>query len=523
MLPEAGGNESAGPSPFAPDSAPWPGRLTLVLLVVAGSAIRFLYLARKPFWFDECFSAEVAQIDWRNFLHLLWWREANMSLYYVLLKVWLLFSPHGGQSPFFIRSLSVVIAAATLPAIYWLGVLLYNRRVALIAAALLTFNAYHVRYAQEARGYALFVLLATLSSACLIAFLREPSRRRSAGYGLASVLAVYAHFYALLLVAAHWLVLRCFGGPRAMGAALSAQLRRAWIMIGVAVFPLLVFVAKTGAGPIRWIQRPGVHDLFAFCEHLAGGDNWPLAAIFAVACIAAVAPVGKHLFARNQGWETWRCQFLLIWLLFPVVLTVLLSFARPVFLARYMIFCLPALAVLAAAGLARIRQSWLLAATLSAVLLFCSQGVSFVYSHDFDNERDASGAATNFILDHSLPGDAIIFHIAETRVPYEFFRSVRAGRNSASPAFNAQFGPDILFPHQGTGLDYRDFTGKPTADFVQSAAARHKRVWVMLMNNGTALNPDPTTIMLTRVLAGSFARAEQWEFTRVEVRVYSRE
>src|SRR5580692_568445 len=111
--------------------------LVLVVLVAAGIAVRVWCLACKPFWFDECFSVEVARIDWRNFLHLLWWREANMSLYYVLLRIWL----HFGQSPFFIRSLSVAISALTVPAIYWLGRLLYNRRVGLIGAALFAFNA----------------------------------------------------------------------------------------------------------------------------------------------------------------------------------------------------------------------------------------------------------------------------------------------------------------------------------------------------------------------------------------------
>jgi hypothetical protein len=52
----------------------------LGLLFATGAAVRFLCLACKPFWFDECFSVEVARIGWRNFLHLLWWREANMSL-----------------------------------------------------------------------------------------------------------------------------------------------------------------------------------------------------------------------------------------------------------------------------------------------------------------------------------------------------------------------------------------------------------------------------------------------------------
>jgi mannosyltransferase len=511
---EASVNQSADASPVP--RADW---LTLLLLLAAGLAVRFVHLVSKPFWFDECFSVEVARIGWGNFLRLLWWREANMSLYYLLLRICL----HFGQTEFFIRSLSVLIAAATLPAIYWLGRLLYNGRVGLIAAALFAFNAYSVRYAQEARSYALFLLLATLSSCFLIALLREPSRRSRLGYVLVSSLAVYAHFYALLLVVAHWLAWRRLGNAHLSSPQRPAQMGRAGIAIGVAALPLLVFVAKTGAGPIRWIPRPGFHGVLVFYEHLAGGSNWLLPAIFALACIAAVLPARKQLWTQEQDWETWRIQFLLIWLLFPVLLTVLLSFARPVFLGRYMIFCLPALLILVAAGLARIRQSWLMGATLAGMLLLCGQGILFVYGHDFDHERDSSGAASNFILDHAEPGDGVIFHIAETRIPYEFFRTLRVGEDTASPNFTAALGPEIIFPRHGAGLDYRDFTGKPTADLLRAAQASHPRVWVMLMNNGSEENPDPTTVMLSRILPESFPRMQRWTFTKVEVRLYGKD
>ncbi len=526
--PEAAVDQTPSASSFPPDPARRVHWLTLLVLLAAGAAVRLLFLARKPFWFDECFSAEVARMNWSDFLHLLWWREANMSLYYLLLRVWLRFehfAPGDAQSEFFIRSLSAAFAVVTIPAVYWLARLLYNRRVALIAAALLTFNAYSLRYSQEARSYALFLLLATLSSGFLIALVREPVRRNRLGYVVVSILAVYAHFYALLLLAAHWLVLRGLFKPPS-SAPLSAQLRRAWITIGLAALPLLIFVAKTGAGPIRWIQRPGLRDVLDFYKNLAGGSNWDLLIVSAVACIMALLPLDRQKSARNQnwnmGWDRWRSQFLLVWLLFPVALTVLLSFARPVFLGRYMIFCLPALLILVAAGLARLQQSWLLAAVLAGILLLASQGIFFVYTHDFDNERDASTAASSFILDHAQPGDAVVFHIAETRIPYEFVRSMKTGKNTAGPAFTAQLGPEILFPNHGSGLDYRDFTGKPTPDFLRTAAISHARVWVMLMNNGPADNPDPTTVMLTDILPELFPRVLRWQFPRVEVRLYSK-
>jgi hypothetical protein len=198
-----------------------------------------------------------------------------------------------------------------------------------------------------------------------------------------------------------------------------------------------------------------------------------------------------------------------------------LSFARPVFLARYMIFCLPASLILVAAGLARLNR-WLLPPALVVILLLGLQGIAFVYGHDFDNERDASGTAANFILDHTQPGDAIIFHIAETRVPYEFFRSLRAATNTASPEFTGQLGPEILFPHHGAGLDYRDFTGKPTPEFVRTTVRDHPRVWLMLMNNGPPERPDPTTVMLTQVVPESFSRVERWQFPKVEICLYTK-
>lgn len=507
--------------------------------MVVAFVLRFHLLDSKPFWFDEAFSVEVSRLDWRNFLHLLWWREANMSLYYLLLRVWL----HFGQSPFFIRSLSVVIASVTVPAVYWLGDLLYERRVGMMAAALFAFNAYSVRYAQEARSYALFILLATLSSGFLVAWLMAPSRRNWVAYVATSILAAYAHLYALLLIAAHWLALRIavpkWESPLSGGVAqhafqtrgLRRHLRKAWGTIAVGVLPLVIFVAKTGAGPIKWIQRPGVRDLFEFYEHLAGGSTWVLLVCFAVACGTAVVPVAKHRFVpepdsrahkwRLADWNAWRCQFLVVWLLFPVALTALLSFARPVFLSRYLIFCLPAFVVLAAAGMDRLRNLWLVAAAATTLLLLGSQGIFWGYTHDFDSERDASGTATDFILDHTQPGDAILFHFAEARVPYEFFRSLRAGVNTASPNFTAALGPEILFPLHGAGLDYRDFTGKPTEAFLRSALPLHPRVWVMLMNNGTTDKPDPTTLMLTRVLPEMLPKMQRWEFARIELRLYS--
>jgi mannosyltransferase len=519
--PEVHIKQESSDCSFQAVSAAWLYPVALILLVPAGAALRFAYLTSKPFWFDECFSVELARLRWGSFLRVIWWREANMGLYYGLLRAWL----HFGQSEFFIRSLSVVFAVATSPAIYWLARQLYDQRVAFFTAALFTVNAYNVRYSQEARSYTLFVLLATLSSGFFISWLRKPTRGNRVAYIVFSVLAVYSHFYALLLLAAQWLTLRLFGAPHHQEAKHSdpaTLVHSPWKAIMVGVSPLLFFVAKTGAGPIRWIQRPGWHELLNFWRDISGGHNWLLPVMIAIATIASAASCKKDLLKRNTGFATWRIQFLLIWLLFPIVLTLGLSFLRPVFLPRFLIFCQPALIVLAAAGIARLRKIWLIAPALAVLILLSLQGIFFVYGHDYDNQRDGSGEAVNFILNNSQPGDAILFHVAEARVPYEFFRSLRAGENTASPKFSRALGPDILYPRFAAGLDYSDFKAKPIPEILRSEFPSYSRVWVMFMYNQGG-GAGRITAMLTRMIAQSFPHTECRDFPGVELCLYTKD
>jgi mannosyltransferase len=487
--------------------------LTVVALAIVAAIMRLAFLAKKPFWFDECFSVEVARLSWHDFARLLWRREANMSLYYLFLRGWL----HLDSSPFFIRSLSVVFSLAALPAIYWLTAKLFNRHVALLSVALVSVNAYFVRYAQEARSYSLFVLLAILSSGFLVALLRRASRGNRCGYILCSVLAVYAHLYAVLLVAAQWLSVRRIG--KTQPALANNVLRKPYLWMGATVAPLLIFAAKTGAGPIRWIPRPGIRDVLHFAEQIAGNDGLPLLLLYLATC--ALAVFGREAIQEpvdaNDDWQRWRLRFLLIWLIFPVALILLFSLARPLFLGRYFIFCSPALIILAAAGLAKLQNCWLRASILAAMLLLSVHGTVSYYGRDFDLERDDSQAATSYILDHAQAGDVILFHIAEARVPYEFFKTVgekAAGAPEASP--------DVVYPRHGERLGYQDFSGKPSVELIDSISNRYSRVWLVLMSNSLRGQPDPTTLMLNQKLGSYFSRVDRAEFVQVEVKLYSR-
>ncbi|HEY6764832.1 MAG TPA: hypothetical protein VI386_08665 [Candidatus Sulfotelmatobacter sp.] len=172
---------------------------------------------------------------------------------------------------------------------------------------------------------------------------------------------------------------------------------------------------------------------------------------------------------------------------------------------------MPPLLLLTAAGLARLKKPWQLGLALAVILLFSVNGTFAYYERDFDLDRDGIGVATNYVLDHAQPGDAVIFYIPETRAAYEFYQSLRKPPERE---------PEVLYPRHGEHLDYRDFTGKPSPDFLRSVPARYNRVWAVLMNNGGVEHPDPATMMLGEVMKESYPVSEMTRFPQVEVRLY---
>ena len=244
----AGDQKTAEHSIPQPQSASSPLELSLLVLVAGLAAVlRFHSLAAKSFWFDEGVSVAIARLDWYNFARILWRREANMSQYYFLLHFWLRL----GGSEFFVRALSVLFAVASIPMIYLLGRRLFDSRVGLIAAALMAANAYHVQYSQDARSYSLMVLHCLLSSLYFLKCLNEPSSRNRAAYVLSSALAVYAQFFSALLLIAQWLSLKMLDRGQ-----IPRHTSRDWRWIALLLLPVAVFIATTGTGPLRWVQRP---------------------------------------------------------------------------------------------------------------------------------------------------------------------------------------------------------------------------------------------------------------------------
>src|SRR2546421_12986129 len=85
----------------------------LGITTAVGLWLRLVHLGDKSLWLDEVSSAVFGRMNWSCFGRLTWARQANMLLYYLLLRCWIQL----GQSQFTRGPLSVIFGVVTLPAV----------------------------------------------------------------------------------------------------------------------------------------------------------------------------------------------------------------------------------------------------------------------------------------------------------------------------------------------------------------------------------------------------------------------
>jgi 4-amino-4-deoxy-L-arabinose transferase-like glycosyltransferase len=456
----------------------WP--LAPVALAAVLGAYR---LGQKSLWLDEAFSVGVARLDWPATWWLVRTTEPNMALYYALLHGWVRL----GAGEAAVRALSVAAAVAVIPVFYVLGVRLVGRRAALLASFLLGANAFFVRYAQEARSYALLLLLTTASWALLLRALERPSTTRWVAYVGGTALAAYTHLFGVWVIAAQLvtavLVRRWRGAWREFAAALVA--------IALLLAPLAAWAA---ASPVTlgWVPRPTMRTLADFAEEITGyGGGW-LAALYAALATAFVvgapragrrratsarAPRDPAASAGDEAVDAgaldarWSAAALVTWLSVPIIGALAVSYlVTPVFYPRFLIISLPPLVLLAAAGAGAIRPRW--AAALAMLALFVGEGMGLERWYARMRKEDWRGA-TAYVLARSAPGDGVVFHAPYVRRAFEYY--VLQSGEGASTA------PEPLFPSGAWGaLDPRN--PEITGDFASWWAAhppRRTRLWVV--------------------------------------------
>ncbi len=463
----------------AVDSQRW--SLAVAAEVALGGFLGSLFLGTHSLSLDESDSATLATQPWHRFVDLVILREANMVLYYVLLRGWVVL----GHSEIALRSFSVVVAMGSLLVVILLARALFGRRIALVAGLLLVVNPLYVQFAQDVRGYALALLL--VNASCFF-FLRGVGQDGPAprlcwtAYTVVTALAAYCNFWAALVPVAQALSLAFLPSGR---IPWRRVLPAAAVLV-VLLVPLGLLIRSTESVSENWAAGSSAGRLFTHIR-----ESVPHAVLDVVVLAAAVGVVAVILIARRRHEigaafaRHWPVLFTACWLVVPVTAVVMLSLVdRPVFVVRYLMVSLPpalmlvAVAIVRGSSLARRGATAIGAALLILVVTASLAGVTQWYSGGPQDFR----SAVSYIAGRAQPGDGMLVFASYERLPVEWYMADRPTTRSAVHP---------VYPATAWGVDplYFDLSVPMSAGAVERAASKYGHIWFLSVTVDQKLYP----------------------------------
>ncbi|HZD42670.1 MAG TPA: glycosyltransferase family 39 protein, partial [Methanomicrobiales archaeon] len=168
----------------------------LVILILAGGALRFYHLDFNSIWLDEAATLNFARQSLLGIWQSTAQGEFNPPLFNWMEHFMLVF----GQSELVLRFIPALLGVLTIPVFYGIGKEFMDRDVGIIAAALLAFSPFHLFYSQDARAYAAVLFFFSVSFLFFLIAMRTHEARSWALFGVFSALAFWTHFYVFIPV-----------------------------------------------------------------------------------------------------------------------------------------------------------------------------------------------------------------------------------------------------------------------------------------------------------------------------------
>jgi mannosyltransferase len=359
-------------------------------------------IGQRTMWNDEYATHHAVTLSWDDLFRLLDNVDRVLTLYYVLMHFWVSVA---GDSTTMLRLPSVFAMACAAGFTALVGQRLLNSNAGLIAGLIFALLPATSRYAQEARPYAFAVAAGALATLLLLVALDRPVWGWWLAYALSVGLTVAFHLIAVLVVVPHAL-LTWFRYQKSDRDVRLWKSVGALALIGAFAMPL-AFAGSGQSAAIDWIKadREAVEQL---PQQLFG--SYPTAAALGIMGFLAVLVMP---FARRRR----LALALLTWAILPPVFTYVTFPILHAFLYRYLLFTLPAWALLAAGGIYGVirlisRRSWpqllVAAAVLPVLILLTLPGQLSARERLVPGEPDFQAAAST-VTDNQKPEDAIAF------------------------------------------------------------------------------------------------------------------
>jgi hypothetical protein len=466
----------------------------LALILLAFAHVTFL-LDAKPFWWDESLSLQRAEQGLGDLLRGVIWIGDGFSIlptidqhpfFSFLLQGALI--RLAGDSEFVVRFVSAMAATLLVPILWVQARWLVRRGIAAsatpwLAALLGAISPFMLWYGQEARPYALWATLAVLTTYLLLRATERLALHRGFAFGFAAaeLLFLTTHYYAVLLLPLHALILFAWLWRRGWGRALAAA--ALFLAAGslVAAYGAYTILAQGGGQNFSSISLgmlvPDLLNAFSLGLSVDLARVWWIDWVFAALALGgAVWGLRSRASATAGGWV------LPAFLLIPIALLLLLNELRPLYMnARHLSLLAGAFILLCAGGLALLWQGRLRwTGALVTLGLVAAIAYSTVNYHTLEEyAKDDYRGFGSYLSARIMPGDAVLFYPPSSWRIFQYYVPPTHAA-AAAQAARAIEGQEVEGKHIGVyGIPLLFRSMEETEDWLRTLGDQYDRVWVL--------------------------------------------
>jgi mannosyltransferase len=398
--------------------------LPLGLILLLALSLRLYQLGHENFWIDEINQVKVASqsiidiiLNYHPQAEHGKFEQAPLSL----LITHFFLSP--GDMEWAARLPSAIFGTLGVLALFLFSRQLYPSSVALLAALFLAISPLHLWYSQEARWYAPWSLITTLSYVLLLHASMTRRATSWVSYGFLTLLNIYTFIFSFLVVVSQalttWWFHRLHRGPR----RLLLKFMLGHLLITGAAAPVLWLIINRSGAPTGTERVASVMALpYTFFAYTAGFSSGPslreLHALPDVFSLVAAYPVILVFFAvflpvfalgvHSVIREPLTSAFLLPWLFgLPLLVFLIDLFSNVTYQVRYTITSLPAFALILTLGALSLKRQIIRWGVIGLILLCSTASVANFYWDPRYDKEDVR-AAMEHINGTALDGIQII-------------------------------------------------------------------------------------------------------------------
>lgn len=391
-------------------------RLDLILLVGVCSSAYLLFT--QSIRLDEAQQISMSTKPVLNIIQLIA-QDVHVPLYAILVHFWIQVF---GTDITAVRTLSFLFFLATLPVLFTMTKESSEDSMPDIAVSLFALSPFIMWYTFEARMYTLFVLVTCLSHLYFLRLVRQGGRSSEIRFTLTTLVGLYTHYFYHLVLLTQFVYLAIYTWKRKpQPAAAFKTFMSSAVTAYVFFVPWIVYVLYRGtvSNTMPLIPPPTSYNIFqTFIQFLFGFQN-PLIQTVIVSMWPLAIAVLFYAFTRTNRRPLSNPMYFLASVFLPVLAAFFISYFRPVFLSRYLIFVTPPLFVIIA---------WMLAggttrlfgggATVLLLIMFAfllNQGIS-----SYTPVKEDYKGVSEYLSQTATPQDIVAVSAPFTVYPIEY-------------------------------------------------------------------------------------------------------